>query len=63
MQINKKMFNASQKELSFLLIKHQDLLPLLTNPLKKVEDRLDEFCVAWLTKRNKIQINQEKNNG
>jgi hypothetical protein len=37
-------------ELAILLAKHKDLMPILQNDKKSAEDRLTEFCVAYLTK-------------
>jgi hypothetical protein len=59
MSISKKMFNVSQAQLSILLLQHKELLPLLTDPSKKIENRLDDFCIAWLRKRELIK--EERN--
>jgi hypothetical protein len=55
MSLNKKLLNVSQAQLNVLLLQHKELLPILTDPKKKIETRLDEFCVAWLRKRNLIE--------
>jgi len=41
---------VSQAELAILLAKHKDLMPILQNDKKSAEDRLTEFCIAYLTK-------------
>jgi len=55
------MFNVSQAQLSILLLQHKELLPLLTDPKKKIENRLDDFCVAWLRKRELIKEERNTN--
>lgn len=41
---------VSQAELAILLAKHKDLMPILQNDKKSAEERLTEFCIAYLTK-------------
>ena len=55
------MFKPSDKEIQALMAKHTDLLPILTNPFKSAEKRLNEFCIAYLTKLGyTVTKNQEK---
>jgi len=41
---------VSQAEMAMLLAKHKDLLPILQDDSKSAEERLTEFCIAYLTK-------------
>lgn len=48
-----KVFNkpaVPRAELAILLAKHKDLMPILQDDKKSAEDRLTEFCIAYLTK-------------
>ncbi|CAB4194614.1 hypothetical protein UFOVP1264_69 [uncultured Caudovirales phage] len=51
----KKKFNVSNQELTDLMTKHKDLLPILINPFKPAETRLKDFCLAYLRKIGELE--------
>lgn len=46
---------VSQAEIAILLSKHKDLLPILYNDKKTAEERLTEFCKAYLAKIGELK--------